>query len=189
MRRLILFSTAVLTVLLVTPQPADSAENAKSVQFISGTASTIPLNIEGSLDATSPSELRFNYGMSAFTLPYEKITGTQVSDTSGRHLWKVPVPKMGKSSRFLTIAYRNGENATALLTFKGSAGSVASLRDAIDQRRTPAPAPETAKTQAKEPVQDDWWGDRYWRTNRNRDKWPSTQEQTGGPVVATGTKD
>lgn len=185
MRRLILFSTAV-AVLSLTPLSANSAEAAKAAQFISGTAATIPVNIDGSLDATNPSELQFHYGMSVFTVPYDTITNTQISDAAGHHLWKVPV-KLGKSSRLLTISYRNGEKISAV-TFKASAGSVASLRAVIEQRRAPAPAAQTAKAQPKTAGEEDWWGDHYWRTTHNRDKWPSPQ-QTDTTVAPSGTKD
>jgi hypothetical protein len=42
---------------------------------------------------------------------------------------------------------------------------------------TPAPAVEAVSAK---PAQEDWWGDRYWRTTRNASKWDQASEASSG---------
>src|SRR5205085_764953 len=77
---------------------------------------------------------RFQYGKSQLTVPYASITTTEVTEPTGMHLWRVPVPKVGKGARFLNISYRDGEN-TRMMTFKAPAGTVSGLANTINQKR------------------------------------------------------
>jgi hypothetical protein len=130
--------------------------------------------------------LRFRYGKSVFALPYQQITNTQVVEPDGKHLWKVPVPTLGKGSRLLTITFKDGDESR-MLTFKAPAYTVSHLLSTIDDRRqTPKTASVSASASAKASVTETpevWWGDRYWRTNRNKAKWP--EGETQGVSAAT----
>jgi len=172
--RLSLLSVFMLaTVVLIMP-PEISAGTAKTAEFVSGSEKTIPANTLGSLDVDSSTELRFHYGQAVFALPYQKITGTEVVEPNGRHLWKVKMPPIGKSSRFLTITYKEGETSR-MMTFRAPTNQVSYLVSTIDERRKP-------KDLAK--ASDEWWGDKVWRTTRNKSKWPNAD----GDAQGTATK-
>src|ERR1700758_4097404 len=106
MRRSVLIS-AVLA--FVTPSMT-LARTSTTVEFVSGNVKSIPANTTGSMDTASPSDLTFHFGKSVFSLPYQTITNTEVTEPTGHHLWRVPVPKLGKNARFLNITYREGES-------------------------------------------------------------------------------
>jgi hypothetical protein len=90
-----------------------------------------------------------------------------------------------KNPRLLTITYREGEKGSGMLTFRAPASAVAVVRSKIEQQlHNPGPAAVRAgQTAAKSATGEDWWGDSYWRTNRNHSKWPS-----GDAEVQAGTK-
>ena len=181
MRRSLFIS---VTIALLAPT-LTLAVPAGSVEFVSGTVKAIPANTAGTLDARSASELSFHYGKSVLSVPYSAITSTEVTEPSSHHIWRVPVPKIGKSERFLNITYREGDKSR-MLTFKAPTATVKELVNAIYERRKDPKADTDAATLAARPsVKTDteaWWGDRYWRTNRNKSKWPQVpgETSTGG---------
>ncbi len=164
------------------------AGSGTTVEFVSGTVKSIPANTTGSLDTEGSSELSFHYGKSVFSLPYHSITNTEVTEPSGHHLWKVPVPKIGKNARFLNISYREGEN-TRMVTFKSNPGTVTAVVNAInDHRKDPKPATAAVKTPSVKTEGETWWGDQYWRTTRNKAKWPQASPENA-PGIPAGTKE
>lgn len=182
MRRLFVIATAVALLM----SPTMLARTATTAEFVSGTVKSIPANTTGSLDAGSSSELSFHYGKSVFSLPYRNITSTEVTEPTGHHIWKVPVPKLGKSPRFLNITYKDGDSSR-MLTFKAPASAVTALVHAIDDRRR-EPQTAAAKAAAIKTDTEAWWGDRYWRTSRNKQKWPDVPAENS-PGVPAGTKE
>ncbi len=170
--RLSLMSVVMLSGIVLIMPPAISAATAKTAEFVSGTEKTIPVNTLGSLDADSATELRFHYGQAVFALPYQKITGAEVVEPNSRHLWKVKVPPI-KSSRFLTITYKEGETSR-MMTFKAPTNQVTNLVSIIDERRKPKDLAKSA---------DEWWGDKVWRTTRNKSKWPNPDSDSQGTAT------
>ena len=232
MRRSFLIAAAVVSL----APAATWAGTANTVEFVGGNVRSIPANTTGSLDASGSSELSFHYGKSVLRVPYQSIVHTEVTEPTGMHLWKVPVPKLGKGARFLNISYKDGDS-TRMLTFKAPAGTVSGLASTIEQHRNPKaelsakaskPEPkaaakenaskekahkevaskasksdkkskkseEIAKAEKPAPEKkadlktdtEDWWGDSYWRTTRNKSKWPQVPAD-GAPGVPAGTKE
>lgn len=153
------------------------------VEYVGGSTKSIPLNTSGTLEAMTGSGVHFQYGKSAYDVPYSKIIRTDVGSTEGRRLWKVPVPHLvpAKAPKLLTITYREGETGSGSVTFRAAASTITELADQIELQRK---APKTAalKTGGNTATGLDWWGDNYWRTNRNKTKWPSDTEAPGGGI-------
>lgn len=183
MRRWFLLSSLAVAVAVFLPTPITAATK-NTAEFLSGTVKGIPENTLGSLESSDPAELRFVYGKAMFAVPYKSITDARIVDPPGRRLWRVPVPRLSKGARYLTITYREGDNPF-MMTFKAPAGEISDLVGTIEERRK-GPQSGAAKTSAKaEP--ETWWGDKYWRTNRNKTKWPTTEAGDTTSVPA-GTK-
>ncbi len=159
------------------------AASGGSTEFVGGTIKSIPANAVGSLDASGPEGLRFLYGSSVFSLSYDKITGAQVAEPVSRHLWRVPVPTIGRGVRLLTISYRDADKS-GMVTFKAPVPVAWNVWSAIDDRRK-KPA---ASTKAAVSVEEAWWGDKYWRTNRNKEKWAAAPTPDA-PGIPAGTKE
>ena len=186
MPRFVLIAAAVLSTALVTMQSAKSSDVRRSAEFVSGSVTSIPSGTTGSLDTSSHTELQFHYRGSVLSLPYQKITNTETAAARGsKHLWKVPVPRIGKSARFLTIAYRTADDTAATVTFRATAPIVSSLVSMIDERKAPELNPSPLKTrEAAKLAEEVWWGNKYWRTLNNKSKWSTPADSQGAP---TGT--
>jgi hypothetical protein len=179
------FSFVAAAVVLLTPT-ITMAGTGTPVEFVSGTVKTIPSNTTGSLDAGGSMELRFRYHKSVFSLPYKNITHTEVTEPVGKHLWRVPVPAFGKSPRLLHISYRDGEYSR-MVTFKAPASAITELNSSINAHRK-EPLSAAAKEPSVKTDPESWWGDKYWRTNRNKAKWPEVPAENS-PTVAAATKE
>jgi len=187
MPRFILVAAAVLSTALVTMPSVKSANFQGPAEFISGSMTSIPAGTSGSLDTSSHTELQFRYHGSVFSVPYQRITDTETVSAGGRHLWKVPVPSLGKSARLLTIAYRTADDSPATITFKAPAPIVSTLVSTIDERKAPEQQPSPLKMrEAAKQAEEVWWGNRYWRTLNNKSKWPQLADSQSAP---SGTKE
>ncbi len=159
-----------------------------TAEYVGGTVKSIPMNSTGFLDLDDAKVLKFNYGKSVYKLPYEEITGTEITKGETRHvLKKVPVPSLfGRKKETLTISYKDPAGASGTLTFELTARLASSIQDTIaEQKAMPQAAAAAAANQS-----DEWWGDRYWKTNRNKATWEgdSTTAAKPAPAAPSTTK-
>jgi len=182
MRRSFVLLPAGVAGLVLFLAPAVHARSADAVQFVTGTTNAIPHNAAGSIDTTDAINLRFCTGDGLFVLPWTKITGTAIAEPETKRVWKMRVPAMHEAERLLTINYRD-DDKTGTLTFRATATMAASLSDKIESQRKAA---LEAAAMPQRPAEKTWWGDSWWRTNRNHAKWqsPDADSQT-----AVGTKE
>ena len=181
--RQILISTLAFAVI-----PPACLRGADVAEYVGGTAKAIPVNATGSLSTADAKELQFNYGQSVYHLPYAQITGTDIAQGEARHiLGKIRVPSLGKRKEKLAISYKDASGA-GTVNFELSARQAKATREAIAQWKT------MPLTSAGTADQMEWWGDKYWKTNRNKGTWdgvaagaPAAQPAPGTP--AAGTKE
>ena len=175
--RQILISTIAFAVI-----PPVCLRGSDIAEYVGGTVKTIPVNVSGSLSTADSKELQFNYGQSVYRLPYAQITSTDAAAGEGRHiLHKIPVPSFGKRKETLAINYKDAAGANGTLNFELSAHQAKATREAIALWKA-APASAAAAV----PDSTEWWGDRYWTTNRNKASWPGAAS-AGTPTVTPGT--
>jgi hypothetical protein len=182
--RQVLLSTVVIAMM-----PAAFLKGASStVEYIGGTVKSIPLNASGSISVDDTRELQFNYGQSIFKIPYGQITGTNVVQGEGRHiLGKIPVPTMfpGRKKQTLAINYKDPAGVSGTLNFELTASEATEVRFGIAQHQA------VAQNAASQQNPEDWWGDKYWKTNRNRashDAATVVPAPAPTATVASGTK-
>jgi hypothetical protein len=181
-RQMLISTIAVAVIGPVGLRGADIAE------YVSGSAKAIPVNATGSLNTSDAKELQFNYGQSVYKLPYAQITSTEIMQGEGRHiLHKIPVPSLfGKKKETLAINYKDASGANGTLNFELSAREAKATREAIAEwKATPQSAAAAAPS-------NEWWGDKYWKTTRNKGTWETgtTAVTPGTPApVASGTKE
>jgi hypothetical protein len=158
-------------------------------EYLGGTVKTIPEKTAGSLDLTSPSDLRFLYGKSEFKIPYGKIKDFQLSGSrvGHYHLGQVPLPNVPWRSRehFLDLSFRNDNNSISTISFrvegKGLESTVWILKQRIEKEK------QESKVTGRTKLADSWWGDDIWKTNRNKPTWPDSGADGSQPGVV-GTK-
>jgi len=173
---------AVALVLLSGTCVAASAAHAAI--YIDGTITAIPINTEGTLELGNSGNLEFRYGETSYAIPSASISAIRVgkprnglaSHVAGgaSRLGRTVLPIFFSKDKYLTVDYGAGEAAgTQRAVFRVpaelAAGLVPVLREKVAQNRAAA-----AKV-AEDP--DNWWGNRYWKTNRNRHLWKARNKQ------------
>jgi hypothetical protein len=162
--RKILLSMAV--VVLIPPAAVRGASDTAT--YVGGSVKSIPVNLIGTLDVTERGELRFEYGAASYRLPCTQITSTSVTQDEQRHLFhKIPVPTVApnKKKQTLTVNYKDALGVSGTLNFELTAGQASALLEAIAVKKS---MPETLNGSQSS---NDWWGDKYWKTLRNRTEW------------------
>jgi hypothetical protein len=144
-----------------------------TVQYVGGTVEAIPVNAAGTFNFDDARELQFNYGGSIYKLPYQQITSMDIKRAELRRVHHVPVPSVFPSHwrDVLSISYKDPAGATGTLKFEMPTLEAINARDSIDQKKAPA-GESTATSQNNQ-----WWGDSYWKTTRNKAAWDAQNKQ------------
>ena len=159
--RQFLISTIALAIL-----PTAVLRASDTAEYVGGTVKSIPMNSIGFLNLEDAKVMKFAYGQAIYKLPYDQITGTEVAKGEARHvLKKFPVPSLfGKNKETLTISYKDAAGVTGKLSFEVTARLAASVQESITEQKALPLAEATIDP-------NEWWGDKYWKTNRNKAAW------------------
>jgi hypothetical protein len=153
-------------IVFVLVPPAIVRGYTDTATYVGGSVKSIPLDLIGSLDVSEKGELRFDYGTATYKLPCTQITSTAVTQGETRHiLHRIPVPSLlpGRKKETLTVNFKDAAGANGTLNFELTATQASALLEIIAiKKATPVTASQSA---------DDWWGDKYWKTTRNRADW------------------
>ena len=173
--RSLLFSTVIFVA--VPPLVLRGAD--KPIAYVGGTVKTIPANAVGTFDFDDTRELRFLFAGGFYAVPYEMITSTDVSkeDTSHHILRKIPAPSFGHKKETLTIAFKDAAGTAGSLSFEVNDSQANITCDTITAKK--------AFLAASAIPSNEWWGDRYWKTNRNKSGWDT--QTASAPPLQPGT--
>jgi hypothetical protein len=152
------------------------AGSIDKASYVTGTVADIPRNAQGTLDLDDSDQLHFKYGETSFKLPYTRITGFEFENKAVRELdpgfgrAKVWALLAKKKSEVLTVMFQDEQDRKGVLVLELPKGTA--------ELATPVLAARTGKAQGIQPgsEEDAWWGNRYWRTNRNRHLWSEGQK-------------
>jgi len=182
MFRLALFSAAAMIAL----PPASVKAAEVQVQYVGGTRNAIPPNTVGWLKFDNPKELMFNYGPAIFRMPYSQITGSDLQnvDDSKKLFGHVPLPSLTpwkKRKQNLSITFNAGDKP-------GTLNFLILVQDAV-MAEALLTAARNPKPDATQTADDSFWGDRIWKTNRNRPTWASEKpaDTSQAPQSAAAT--
>ena len=148
--------------------PAVLAATVPPVEYVGGTVKSIPANSTGSFNFDDGKQMRFTYGEASYTLSYDQITGTDISKAEGHHiLHKIPVPTLNPRRRKETLAihFKDEAGTVETLNFELAAELADNAKDMIAIKKA---GPQNVLSSQQN---QDWWGDKYWKTNRNRAAW------------------
>jgi hypothetical protein len=162
------------TIILAAMPPAVVRAASDSVEYVGGTVKTIPVNSAGSFNFDDAKEFRFTYGGAVYSLPYDQITTTQIEKADIRRVWHVfPAvsPIASRRRQTLVINYTDASGATGAVNFELAAYKAEEAQQTIAAKKSPGPGPIDAQAQTA------WWGDKYWRTNRNKAEWDARDAQ------------
>ncbi|MGD0436604.1 MAG: hypothetical protein ABSB86_09060 [Bryobacteraceae bacterium] len=167
--------------------PALMGGSSNTVEYVGGTVKSIPANTIGSFDFNNGKQMRFNYGgIAAYELEYDQITGTDISKADGHHiLHKIPVPVFNpnKKKETLSVHFKDEAGATGTLNFELAAEEADHVRNMIAIMKA---GPQNVLSSQSS---NDWWGDKYWKTNRNKGAWeagnPANSQSAANTPSAT----
>jgi hypothetical protein len=148
--------------------PAVVRGSSDTATYVGGSVKSIPLNLIGTLDVSERGDLRFDYGTGTYKLPCTQITSTATTQDEARrilHRFKVPSIAPGRKKETLTVNYKDAAGVNGTLNFELTAAQASALLETIAIKKA---APDTAAFGKND---EDWWGDKYWKTNRNRNEW------------------
>ena len=155
----------VSTLVFAAVPPAVLHAASDTVQYVGGTVKSIPVNSAGSFNFDDAKELRFHYSGVVYRLPYDQITSTDIEKADVKHVMRV-IPAQSlmftHRKRTLVINYTDPSGATGTLNFELAAYRAADAQETIAAKKTPPPAGI---------VEAAWWGDKIWKTNRNKAAW------------------
>jgi hypothetical protein len=158
-------SILVSTLVFAAVPPAVLHAASDTVQYVGGTVKSIPVNSAGAFNFDDAKELRFHYNGSVYRLPYDQITGTEIEKADVKHVMRV-IPAQSliftHRKRTLVIIYTDPSGATGTLNFELAAYRAADAQETIAAKKTPPPAGT---------VEPAWWGDKIWKTARNKAAW------------------
>jgi hypothetical protein len=160
----------VSTIVFAAVPPAVLHAASDTVQYVGGTVKSIPVNSSGWFNFDDAKELRFRYNGSVYRLPYDQITGTEIEKADVKHVMHViPAQSLifSHRKRNLVINYTDPSGATGTLNFELAAYLAADAQQTIVSKKI-------APTVAVDPA---WWGDKMWKTLRNKSEWDAQAAQ------------
>jgi len=172
-----------MIVLALIP-PAVVRGATDTATYVGGSVKSIPLNLAGTLDVSEKGELRFDYGAATYKLPCSQITSTATTqDEPRRILHRIPLPSLApaRKKQTLTVNYKDSAGLNGTLNFELTAGQASALLETLAIRKA---TPETSNPSLST---TDWWGDKYWKTVRNRNDWEGGANSSGATNPASQT--
>jgi hypothetical protein len=205
----------VLAVLIVVPPAAcENGGQTATASYLGGSLVSIPAYANGQLDWSRGNVLQFRCGEQNTTWPYTSIVGLTLERPPARPLWKkaaslgvLALPMFSDNGeRELTIHYKNENGLAGSVVFGLPVGEAELLVSVLESRTGKqsavlAMSPERMHTrkEAVRPADNPhisadgaWWGDTYWRTPRNADRWPKSvaaKADSAQPVNVASSKE
>ena len=173
--RQILTRQALISALIFAAVPPSVIQAASdTVQYVGGTVKSIPVNSAGNISFEDAKQFRFLYNGSVFQLPYDQITSTSIEKADVRRVWHVfPAvsPIAAHRKQTLVINYTDATGAKGSVNFELTAYKAMDAQETIAAKKSPI-TPASAAAASNE-----WWGDRYWKTTRNKPEWDAASEK------------
>jgi hypothetical protein len=164
----------ISTLVFAAVPPAVVSAASDLVQYVGGTVKSIPVNSAGTFSFEDAKEFRFNYKGAVYSLPYDRITSTEIERADVRrvlHVFPAMSPIASHRKQTLVVNYTDAAGAAGTLNFELAAYRAVDAQETIAAKRSPiSPAAAAAKS-------NEWWGDKVWKTKRNQAAWDAQAAQ------------
>jgi hypothetical protein len=174
----------ISTLVLAAVSPAVVRAASDTVQYVGGTVKSIPVNSSGTLNFDDAKEFRFIYNGSVFKLPYDQISSTDIEKADVRrvmHIFPAMSPIAAHRKQTLVIVYTDSTGATGSVNFELAAYKAMDAQETLAAKRSPiTPAAAAAAT-------NEWWGDKYWKTTRNKAAWDAAEAAQNASATPSAT--
>jgi len=152
------------------------AARPENSTYVDGNIAALKPNTGGTLVFTDDNAMTFRTGLAEVAIPYKGIRkaeagATQVhshSDAPAYKVWTLPRRLHRTETQLLTVEFKNEQGEDQTMTLEMAKPSAGNVLATIEGHTEVGAAAQAAAARAK---QDDWWGDRYWKTTRNSEQW------------------
>ena len=185
-----MLKTASFTALFVLSTGAFASDTATTAPrpenstYVDGNVSSLKPNTGGTLVFSDEKSMTFKTGTSDVAVPYSTISRAELGATQ-EHSHDVPLPgplralklPLGHKTetQLLTLEFKNGLGQAQTMTLslaKPAAGNVlTTIEGHTGKLPEKSDAKAVAKADSKDGSKDGWWGDSFWKTNRNQAEW------------------
>ena len=141
------------------------AADSQSVTYIGGSVADLAPNTGATLNLTNPQALELQSPLHTVQVPYNQILKAELGAITVHtpepeklyKVWALPKRLMKSETQQMTVSYKNaGQDQTMTIELQKQAAST--LLAQIERR-------------SGKVAENNWWGDDYWKTTRNKDSW------------------
>ena len=188
----------VLALAVLLPGACLAAENAIAAAYVEGTVEAIPWNTTGRLELARTTGLRFQYGDSAYRIPARQVTGYRLGRrhqglksqlTAGvSRVGHTMLPMLfHNNTRYLSVEFRSpGSTDPQRVVFRVSKQAASTALPVLEAWTASSQAVPAARQAQND--EDSWWGNRYWKTERNRHLWEAREKSHASSRVELATR-
>ncbi len=172
------FAGISISIAFAAPRPETST-------YVDGNVTSLKPNTGGTLVFTDDNSMLFRTGLAEVAVPYSSIqraelgaTQTHGHDTPAYKIWDLPKHLHRTETQLLTLEFKNGLGESQTMTLelaKPAASNVLATIEEHTSKPAESRAAEKAAVASSSDSKNAWWGDDYWKTNRNQDTWAAKQ--------------
>lgn len=183
-----------------SPSAAGAAPRSENTTYVDGNVPSLKPNTGGTLVFTDEKSILFRTGLADVAVPYSTISRAELGATQEHShdsglpgpLKVLPIHLHKTETQLLTLQFKNGLGDVQTMTLSLAKPAANNVLTTIEERTGKAPVKNesvknepvekparakvaSAKTDPKDSSKDAWWGDSYWKTNRNVASWDSNK--------------
>jgi hypothetical protein len=164
---------------------AIGAAPPQTTTYVDGNLTGIAPNTGATLLFSGDAAMSLRAGATSVVVPYESIgkvelgvTKVHSHDVPLYRVWSLHKRFTGKTrTQYLTVVFKdNGEDKT--MTLELAQANASDVVATIQSHTSPGVVAARVATSAN-PAGSEWWGDEYWKTTRNVDRWNKTVAANG----------
>ncbi|MCU1339671.1 MAG: hypothetical protein JWO19_5252 [Bryobacterales bacterium] len=149
------------------------AADSGTVTYIDGNIADLAPNTGATLYLSNSHSMELRTPLHTVQVPYTQITKAELGPVNVHSsepealykVWALPKRLMRSETRQMTVAFTNGNGQDQTMTIELSKPAASTLFATIERH-------------SGKVANDNWWGDGYWKTTRNKDQWGGV-----GPVA------
>ena len=143
-----------------------AAADSATVTYIDGNVAELSPSSGATLYMTNPQSMELKTPLHKVQIPYAQISKAELGSVMVHtadpeplyKVWALPKRLVRSETQQMTVAFTDGNGQGQTMTLEMSKASADSVLATIERH-----SGKVANT--------GWWGDNYWKTNRNRDNW------------------
>jgi hypothetical protein len=157
------------------------APRPETSTYVDGNVAALKPNTGGTLVFSDSKAMLFRTGLAEVAMPYDAIhkaelgaTKVHSHDAPAYKVWTLPQRLHKTETQLLTVEFKSTEGEDRVMTFELAKPAASAVLATIQEKTNPTAAAAVTNGTA-------WWGDEYWKTNKNLNTW-------NNPTGASGSK-